>query len=201
MKYQALLLTGPTGCGKTPLGNYFEEHGFCGRSCAHFDFGAQLRDIAARGHTRIPAADRSFIREVLTSGALLEQDRLPLAETIFRCFISDNRVTGDRLLILNGFPRHIDQARFMENLVAVRQVIYLCGSAEVICRRIAGNTGGDRADRDDDAPAAIKKKITIFNQRTLPLLDYYRHHGVEVNRYQVTEASSPGEISAFLSLT
>jgi hypothetical protein len=43
----ALLLLGPTGAGKTPLGDWLEAHGLWGRPCHHFDFGANLRAVVA----------------------------------------------------------------------------------------------------------------------------------------------------------
>ena len=42
----ALLLIGPTGSGKTPLGELLERSGLWGRPCRHFDFGERMRRIA-----------------------------------------------------------------------------------------------------------------------------------------------------------
>jgi len=44
--YQGLVLLGPTGSGKTPLGCLMGQQGLWSRWCVHFDFGAQLRRIA-----------------------------------------------------------------------------------------------------------------------------------------------------------
>lgn len=43
----AVLLLGPTGAGKTPLGRICAQRGLWGRSCTHVDFGACLRRAAA----------------------------------------------------------------------------------------------------------------------------------------------------------
>ena len=201
MRHDAIVITGATGCGKTPLGDHLEKTGLKERSCAHFDFGAQLRHIADQGHEQISSADQNVIKEILTCGALLEKNRLPLAAAIFQAFIQDNRISPDRLLILNGLPRHVEQARFMTDLVDVRQVIYLCGSPEVVCRRIQDNTGGDRTGRTDDTPDSITRKIKIFRQRTLHLLAYYRDRGVPIHEYQVTANSSARDMADFLFRT
>jgi len=38
---RAILLIGPTGSGKTPLGDWLQAYGFCGHRCHRFDFGAK----------------------------------------------------------------------------------------------------------------------------------------------------------------
>ena len=47
LKEKAILLVGPTGIGKTPLGDLMEKKGLRGCRCFHFDFGANLRVLAA----------------------------------------------------------------------------------------------------------------------------------------------------------
>jgi hypothetical protein len=47
--YPAILLVGPTGSGKTPLGALCEKKGLWQSRVFHFDFGAILRRIAAAG--------------------------------------------------------------------------------------------------------------------------------------------------------
>ena len=43
---KAILLLGPTGSGKSPLGDELEANGLNGRRCLHFDFGRRLRRAA-----------------------------------------------------------------------------------------------------------------------------------------------------------
>jgi len=69
--HQAVLLLGPTGSGKTPLGDALQREGFGGRRCHHFDFGEQLRHATGVGDG-LDAADIAFVRKVLEEGALLE---------------------------------------------------------------------------------------------------------------------------------
>ena len=44
---EAILLNGPACVGKTPLGDHMQQRGILGRRCHHFDFGHELRSIAA----------------------------------------------------------------------------------------------------------------------------------------------------------
>lgn len=84
----ALLLLGPTGSGKTPLGRVLEARGLAGRRCLHFDFGENLRQVVAqhKPDSLVSTTDIAFLRRVLETGALLEDDQFPLAARILRSF-------------------------------------------------------------------------------------------------------------------
>ena len=174
-KLEAILLLGPTGSGKTPLGQALEKKGYEGRRCAHFDFGANLREIAAlkrppRGFT---AHDMSVIRDSLRTGALLENENFPVAAKVLERFRRKKRMARGDLLILNGLPRHKGQAADMERIVKVVKVIYLEATLAEVMDRIRHNIGGDRHGRDDDSEAEITKKYSDFLKRTKPLLRFY----------------------------
>ena len=85
---RAILLLGPTGAGKTPLGEYFEKKGFGGRKCLHFDFGHEMRSIALgnRPPEGFDKEEHSFIRDVLDKGLLLENEHFPIAKKIIDFF-------------------------------------------------------------------------------------------------------------------
>ncbi len=57
MLTNSILLLGPTGAGKSPLGNQMEQNGIRGKRCFHFDFGHELRSIAE--HNLQPEGFRS----------------------------------------------------------------------------------------------------------------------------------------------
>ena len=46
MKYKATLILGPTGSGKTPLGNLIEQTHSNNFKYHHFDFGENLRAVS-----------------------------------------------------------------------------------------------------------------------------------------------------------
>ena len=72
---QAILLLGPTGAGKTPLGDWLDQNGLWQRPGHHFDFGANLRAVVAAGPSDLFAEDEiEFLKRVLTWGALLENE-------------------------------------------------------------------------------------------------------------------------------
>jgi adenylate kinase family enzyme len=198
----AILLIGPTGAGKTPLGDYIQREGISGRRCHHFDFGHELRTIA--GEAAPPGGvsrdEHQFIIDVLEKGLLLEDEHFPVAEKIVLNFMSAKGCGASDLIILNGLPRHTGQAREMERLVRVTRVVVLECGADDVCRRIAGNTGGDRTCRTDDAEEMVHKKIALFHQRTAPLIEYYADKGCSVVRVRVDAASTAEDIhDRFLS--
>jgi adenylate kinase family enzyme len=184
---------GPTGAGKSPLGNEIEKKGINGKRCFHFDFGHELRSIA---DLRLPPEafqkkDVSFIRDVLKKGLLLENEHFHIAEKIVRYFMRRNDFREDDILILNGLPRHVDQAQDVAGIVEVRSLVVLeCGPEEVYSR-IKKNTGMDRAGRIDDEIAMIRKKLDIFNARTAPLIEHYSNMGCDILKVRITAALTP----------
>ncbi|MBN1675311.1 MAG: nucleoside monophosphate kinase [Kiritimatiellae bacterium] len=198
--HSAILLLGPTGSGKTPLGEALEARGLCGRRCFHFDFGAQLRRAAA--HEAEPAgltaADVAFIRDVLDSGALLEKETFHIAETILRAFVDARRVAPADLIVLNGLPRHVGQAADVARLVRVERVVRLACDAETVRARIRTNAGGDRTQRTDDDPGRVAAKLATYERRTIPLIEYYVGLGVPVDTISIGPTTTARDVVGVL---
>ncbi|MBN2584401.1 MAG: nucleoside monophosphate kinase [Planctomycetes bacterium] len=193
MTHKALLLTGPTASGKTPLGEYLERHGLWDIPCVHFDFGAQLRHAAAMPHPREPltAEDLEVVRNVLASGALLEDDQFHVARKILQEFLGERQVTDRTWVVLNGLPRHVGQARDIESLIRMEIVIRLECSPETVVERIRTNAGKDRTGREDDELKAVRRRLATFDERTAPLVEHYRAAGVPVEIVRVGPMTTP----------
>lgn len=200
MKIDALLLIGPTGAGKSPLGDLLETRGISGRRCHHFDFGHQLRTIASEEDPPegFASAEHRFIGDVLEKALLLEREHFPIAEKILRLFLRRKQYRPGDVVVLNGLPRHEGQAADMDEILSVRWVAALECSPAVVYARIKGNTGGDRAGRDDDDMALIEKKLGIFMERTAPLLSHYADKGSSILRIGVTAEATAGIVYASL---
>jgi len=194
---EAMLLLGPTGSGKTPLGEALARRGLGGRRCVHFDFGAAMRRavVAERPPAGLRADDVAFLRRVLETGALLKDEHFPIAGKLLRAFLAERAAAGGCLVVLNGLPRHVGQARDVEAIVAVRAVVELAADADTVARRIATNAGGDRAGRRDDDADSIRAKLALYAARTAPLLDHYRLLGVPVCRMTVAPATTAEELA------
>jgi adenylate kinase len=188
----AVLLLGPTGAGKTPLGQMLEARGMGGRNCVHFDFGANLREVVARNEpdALISRPEIEFLRRVLASGALLEDGAFPLAERILRSFLARRIVDRQTWVVLNGLPRHVGQAEAMDGVVQMRAVVCLTCSRETVFQRLKSNVGGDRGERRDDDFPAVCRKLELYDRRTAPLLEHYQRRGLPVARVEVAAATT-----------
>ena len=187
-------MLGPTGSGKTPLGEALEKYGLFNRNCFHFDFGAQLRHAAECGGPGLLEGDISTIQSVLAGGALLEDDTFYIAQALLENFITVREPTASGLIVLNGLPRHTGQARDVGDALNVSLVVALKCSAETVHARIETNRGGDRAERTDDSIEEIARKLDIYSARTLPLLEYYSSAGVTDLTIPVEVYTTPEDI-------
>jgi len=196
---EAVLLVGPSGAGKTPLGECLQAGGLWGRACAHFDFGRTLR-ACARGEApaEVTPHQCALVRRMLETDALLAEEDFPLAERLVRAFLEGRGPNADTLIVLNGLPRHGGQAGRMARLVRMRALVHLRCTERTVLARVRRDTGGDRRGRDDDLPARLRRKLAVYRERTEPLLDYYRERGVRVIPLDVGAATTAEAMRAEL---
>jgi adenylate kinase family enzyme len=203
---EGLLLLGPTGAGKTPLGDALEAQGLAGRRCLHFDFGANLRSVAEDGCLpstgkppgHLTATDLGVVEESLRTGALLENESFHIARDLLFSFAQQRGLTSADLLVLNGLPRHVGQARDLDPFVRVVRVVLLECSAEVVAERLARDPGGDRAERIDDQADLVSRKLATYAARTVPLVAHYEAAGARVDRVPVGVDDTPDRLLPLL---
>lgn len=110
-----------------------------------------------------------------------------------------------RGFVLDGFPRTIDQAEALEELLAPETldlVVNLEVPVEVVLRRLASrrvcavcganysdelrplapgicdHCGGELIQREDDTEAAILRRLEVYEAQTAPLLSFYGARGL-----------------------
>jgi adenylate kinase family enzyme len=198
---EAILLMGPTGSGKTPLGEFLAAGGPRARRCFHFDFGHQLRLAAADVHAcaYFSQAEMSVLKTVLRSGTLLEDEHFGIAAGIIRRFVDCNSIGSSDLVILNGLPRHVGQAEAISPFFSVRLVVHLQCDARTVLARIGLNAGGDRDNRTDDGLADVSRRLQLFSERSMPLLDHYRAIGIPIAEAPVGVDTQARELAGALS--
>ena len=184
----SILLLGPTGVGKSPLGDTLAKNGLFGRHCHHLDFGSELRLVKSVGtvSAEYSPSELDFIHGVLERGLLLENEHFSLAEKIISLFLGRVRFSQRDVLILNGIPRHIGQALDIASIADIHALIVLDCSAESVFCRIRENVGGDRVERTDDDKELIEKKLSIFRERTAPLINHFEKKGGVVYRLEIS---------------
>ncbi len=194
--FEAWLIVGPTGAGKTPLGNVLERSGWNGRRCFHFDFGSELRKVDAgmENVLGLSVDDRDVIRRVLREGVLFEDGQSSLVGKIFDDFLRRRGARVSDLLLLNGWPRHLGQARDLEAVAVVRRIVLLNAPAETIRERIRTDAAGDRLIREDDSPDEVEKKFSLYEERTIPLVGYYAVQGIPVTTLDVAAETSAADL-------
>ena len=193
-----VLLIGPTGAGKTPLGESLATQQ-CGYwRFHHFDFGQHLRNIASGLDSRclFDESERQLIREILSSGRLLEDEEFFIADRLLRSFLSQlpKELHRTDVVVLNGLPRNVFQAQCVDRVKVISVVVTLECDQNVVFQRIRSNVGGDRIGRCDDRFDLIVKRSATYESETRPVRDYYKARGVPTFQLLVTASTTPKEL-------
>ena len=83
--------------------------------------------------------------------------------------------------ILDGFPRNVSQAKFLDKLLldlnsTIDIVLYLEVPNEVLVQRLLAR--GAAENRLDDTEETIRRRLEVYHQDTVPLIDYYKERGL-----------------------
>ena len=83
--------------------------------------------------------------------------------------------------ILDGFPRNVAQAEFLDRLLTeIGQKYDLAVDIYVPQDRLVARLL-DRAtiqNRPDDTEDVIRRRLVVYDEQTAPLIDYYQHKGI-----------------------
>lgn len=143
-------------------------------------------------------------------------------DEIVNQMVADALKTKHDNLIFDGYPRTIDQAEALGEILAkhhakIDKVVYLDVPEEVLIKRISGrwicpkckrsyNTenrppkvpgicdfdGTKLVRRPDDEPEKVKIRLAAYNRETAPLIDYYK--AKEITIHEPNQDVAPEEI-------
>lgn len=184
-----VVLMGPPGAGKgTQASRVAEAGGLCKIST-----GDLLREAVAAGTELGKRAERT-----MKAGELVSDDViLGLVDEVLE------RPACARGAVFDGFPRTVEQARGLEELLARRGealdrvVVIEVPEAEIVSRlsgrrvckecgklyhisfdpprqeEICDACGGELVQRPDDQPETISRRLAVYREETAPVREYY----------------------------
>ena len=84
-------------------------------------------------------------------------------------------------IIMDGFPRTVHQAEAVDNLLAengrtVDQVLYFDVPADELVERM--HKRAVEEGRSDDTPETIRRRLSVYEEQTLPLREFYEKRGL-----------------------
>lgn len=200
-----LILLGAPGAGKGTQAAVVAQK----LDLAHIASGDLLREAQSSG-TELGLLAKSYMEK-----GVLVPDELVIKLILERIKAPD----CSRGVILDGFPRTLAQAQALEQALAqdgkaIDRVVYIKVSTEELVNRLSGRLicrncqtpyhvvnnppkvagkcdqcGGELYQRPDDLPETVKKRVDVYNEQTMPLIDYYKGTNklVEINGEQAID--------------
>lgn len=178
-----LLMFGPPGAGKGSVSARI--HGKL--DIPHIAAGDIVREESKKADSKV--------KPYMEKGELVPDELI--MELVGERLSRDDCKDG---FILDGFPRTIKQAEFLEQKgIQIDRVVNLEVDEEELVRRLSGrrmdpDTGeiynintmeipegvdkGKLVQRPDDKPDVIRNRIGVYKKQTQPLIEHYRGKGV-----------------------
>lgn len=159
-----MVILGRQGSGKgTQSLRICETYG-----CVHVSTGDMLRSAVAQGTALGRQAS-----QIMEDGGLVSDE---IINGIVAQRLSDRDIC-DRGVLLDGFPRTVEQANALERILAdlgqtLTVALNLDVPTEIVTERML-----DRR-RTDDTPEAIRRRLDLYNTETAPLLDWFSSRGL-----------------------
>lgn len=167
MEAKTIIFIGPQGSGKgTQVANLIDylKSKDDEPKVVEVQTGRGFRELVeGEGYTA------SRIKDIIDHGGLVPDfltESIVTAQLIYE-------VESDSTIIMDGFPRNLEQAQFVDDLLSFYlrdklSVIYLDTPDEVVKERMLSR------GRKDDTEESIKERLRLYEEMTKPLIDHYK---------------------------
>jgi adenylate kinase len=164
-RYRSILLFGPPGVGKGTQGKLLGQI----PGLRHLATGDIFRSL-----DRDSELGRKFI-EYSSRGELVPDDvTIRIWEDHVRGLIGSGRFDPARdVLVLDGVPRSVNQARALDPHIEVLKIIHLrSGDIDEMVRRMKRRAHME-GRHDDASESVIRRRFEVYEQETSPVLGHY----------------------------
>ncbi|GJN01132.1 hypothetical protein PR202_ga18371 [Eleusine coracana subsp. coracana] len=171
---QVSSLSGGPGSGKgTQCSKIVSQFGF-----THLSAGELLREEA-----------KSDTEQGIMIKNLMHEGKLVPSEIIVKLLLKAMLQSGSDRFVVDGFPRNEENRQAYEKIINVEPefILFIDCPKEELERRILSRN----QERDDDNIDTIRRRFEVFQEATLPVVQYYEKRG---KLRRVDGAKSPDEV-------
>lgn len=177
-----IFVLGGPGSGKgTQCANLVRDYNF-----VHLSAGDLLREEQKREGSQFGELIATYLRE----GQIVPMEiTISLLQNAMKRSIAE---TGATRFLIDGFPRKMDQAlKFEEDVAVSRLTLFFECPHEVMLQRLLKR--GESSGRTDDNIESIKKRFVVFEETSMPVVNYFDKAGKVV---KVSCENSPDAVYA-----
>lgn len=186
MNQLKVVVLGPPSVGKGTYSSRFSKD----LDLVHISTGDLIRK-SIEDETELGKKAKDYVN----SGELVPDE---LVIELFKERIS--KPDCEKGFLLDGFPRTAAQAEALDKITKIDVVLNLIASDEVIIDRVSGRRicrkcatiyhirniptkvegvcdkcGGETYQREDDKPEKVKTRLSVYQEKTKPLIDFYKN--------------------------